>query len=98
MICSSVNLDRLIRPSLHWAGLYLFLDEFQGVTSRSTSGFANSTLLNPRARGRVDLGMDSRLEAGEICQSLSQTAVWCELGPGRVHRLLRPAPAWPSPL
>jgi hypothetical protein len=33
MICSSVNRDRFIRPSLRWAGLYLRLEEFQGVTS-----------------------------------------------------------------
>ena len=32
--CSSVNLDRFIRPSLRWAGLYLRLEEFSGVTSR----------------------------------------------------------------
>ena len=33
MICSSVNLDRFIRPSLRWAGLSLTVEEFQGVTS-----------------------------------------------------------------
>ena len=33
MICSSVNLDRFIRPSLPWDGLYAFLEEFQGVRS-----------------------------------------------------------------
>jgi glucosamine 6-phosphate synthetase-like amidotransferase/phosphosugar isomerase protein len=33
MICSSVNRDRFIRPSLRWGGLYLRLEEFQGVTS-----------------------------------------------------------------
>ena len=33
MICSSLNLDCFIRPSLRWAGLYLPLEEFQGVTS-----------------------------------------------------------------
>ena len=33
MICSSVNLDRFIRPSLRWAGLYVRLAKFQGVTS-----------------------------------------------------------------
>jgi hypothetical protein len=33
MICSSVNLDRFICPSFPWGGLYLFLAEFQGVTS-----------------------------------------------------------------
>jgi hypothetical protein len=32
-ICSSVNLDRSIRPSLSWGGLQLFLAEFQGITS-----------------------------------------------------------------
>ncbi len=34
MIFSSVNLDRFIRPSLPWGGLYVFLEEFQGVRSR----------------------------------------------------------------
>ena len=33
MICSSVNLDCFIRPSLRWAGLSLPVEEFQGVTS-----------------------------------------------------------------
>ena len=34
MICSSVNLDCFIRPSLRWAGLSLPVEEFQGVTSQ----------------------------------------------------------------
>lgn len=33
MICSPVNLDSFIRPSLPWAGLELLLKAFQGVTS-----------------------------------------------------------------
>jgi hypothetical protein len=33
MICSSVNLDRFIRPFLPWSGLYVFLEELQGVRS-----------------------------------------------------------------
>ena len=34
MICSSVNLDCFIRPSLRWARLYLRLEEMQGVPLR----------------------------------------------------------------
>ncbi len=34
MICSSVNIDRFIRPFLPWSGLYVLLEEFQGVRSR----------------------------------------------------------------
>ena len=33
MICSSVNLDCFIHPSLRWGGLSLTVEEFQGVTS-----------------------------------------------------------------
>lgn len=36
MICSFVNLERFIRPSLSSGGLKLFLAEFQGVTSQGT--------------------------------------------------------------
>ena len=42
MICSSVNLDDFIRPSLPWAGLYVRLAEFQGVTSTPAARSAAS--------------------------------------------------------
>src|SRR5580704_11779121 len=44
MICSSVNRDRFIRPSLRWAGLYLRLEEFQGVTSSAVLGNTGTTI------------------------------------------------------
>ena len=44
MICSSVNLDRFIRPSLRWAGLSLTVEEFQGVTSVAVSGLGLNVL------------------------------------------------------
>ena len=40
MICSSVNLDRFIRPSLPWGGLSLRMVEFQGVTSSAFAGLS----------------------------------------------------------
>jgi drug/metabolite transporter (DMT)-like permease len=44
-----VNLDRFIRPSLPWVGLYVFLDEFQGVTSLAVLGFPQLFLTSARA-------------------------------------------------
>lgn len=38
-ICSSVNRDRFIRPSLQWAELWLHVDEVSGVTSLATHKF-----------------------------------------------------------
>ena len=43
MICSSVNRERFICPSLSSGGIYLRLEEFQGVTSTGTYTFTTAT-------------------------------------------------------
>ena len=61
MICSSVNLDCFIRPSLRWAGLSLPVEDFRGVTSRAMPAWNRSTGLRGGAPSWAGLDVAVRL-------------------------------------